>query len=190
MKKAIIFNGEKRSTVTGNLVAVNPVSTEKATGFIMVIGNGDHNYFKVGFFDSETANYSDRLAKSNAEKSIGKPITVVYKSRGDLNLGVSWEYPNSLISLDEKHSVYFSRVGKIKTGSHGQAVLSLAVRKGKETEWYTVTFFNNEKVSWADTIFDKYKVGDLVLVRTSTPKTLENGVHAANGYYIAKVYTK
>ena len=190
MKKAIIFNGEKKSTVTGNLVAVNPVATDKATGFIMVIGNGDHNYFKVGFFDSEKANYSDRLAKSNAEKSIGKPITVVYQEKGDLNLGLAWEYPNSLITLNDKQSIYFSRIGKVKTGSLGQAVLSLAVRKGKETEWYTVCFFNNEKYAWADNILENYKAGDLVLIKGAAPKTLDNGLQTANGYFITKIQSK
>ncbi len=191
MKKAIFIKSKAeggKNTVTGNLVAINEVKTEKATGFIAVIGNGDKEYFKVGFFNGEKVNFTERAEKSGLKKSVGKPITVVYTERGELNLGSNWAYPGNKVDIDESTSVYFSRVAKMKTGSKGQAIVTLPVRNGKETEWHMVSFFDTEKFDIAKKVQQYLKVGDLVLVRADNYKVINDGMHVANGRAFDKIY--
>ena len=191
-----IFGKEERKIIVGDLKALKPMKSEKATGFVAVIGEGD-DAVSVAFFDNDKVSYTDRLEKSGIKKTLNKPIMIEYTEVGKINRGFRWEYAGSMLNLDENTAVFFARVGSIKDGAKGQAQISVPVRKNKdETDWYNLSAWNREpneeKGIKANNLADnakKYlKKGDLVVFKANNLKTLDSGMLVGSVLSFDKVF--
>lgn len=195
MKNKVFKNEEKR-VIVGDLKALKPMKTEKATGFVAVIGEGD-DAVSIAFFDNDKVSYTDRLEKSGIKKTLNKPIMIEYTEVGKINRGFRWEYAGSKLDLNENTSIFFARVGSIKEGAKGQAQISVPVRKNKdETDWYNLSAWNREpneeKGIKANNLADnakKYlKKGDLVVFKANNLKTLDSGMLVGSVLSFDKVF--
>lgn len=191
MKKAITFNTKdsNRVVVIGELTGIAPVETENAKGIVLSIKLTEEENLKIGFFNNDKVNYTERATKSKLRNFIGKVIAVSYEDKNNgLRLGYNWNYVGSYCFLTKETIIYLVKVGKVKTGAKGQTVVSVPIRNGQETVWHTISLWDYEKFNLAQNAIKYLQTGDTVAIKAQKPKQLDDGREVTKGYSFNKIF--